>query len=62
MRFTVKAKLASAFGVVLLLSVIAGGIASWKLSEIASKTEILLGAAARSSKAAELERGLLLQV
>ncbi|MBR0963670.1 HAMP domain-containing protein [Bradyrhizobium diazoefficiens] len=62
MRFTVKAKLACAFGVVLLLSMVAGGIASWKLSEIASTTEVLLGAAGRSSKAAELERGLLLQI
>jgi methyl-accepting chemotaxis protein len=62
MRFTVKAKLASAFGAVLVLSVVAGGIAAWKLSDIAAKTELLLGAAGRSSKAAELERGLLLQI
>jgi methyl-accepting chemotaxis protein len=62
MRFTVKAKLACAFGVVLLLSMLAGGIASWKLSNMASTTEVLLGAAGRSSKAAELERGLLLQI
>jgi methyl-accepting chemotaxis protein len=62
MRFTVKAKLACAFGGVLLLSMVAGGIASWKLSDMASTTEVLLGAAGRSSKAAELERGLLLQI
>ena len=34
MRFTVKAKLASAFGVVLLLSMAAGGVAYLKLTEM----------------------------
>jgi methyl-accepting chemotaxis protein len=47
MRFTVKAKLASAFGVVILLSMIAGGVAYVKLSDMASTTEGLVAAAGR---------------
>ncbi|RXT47741.1 methyl-accepting chemotaxis protein [Bradyrhizobium betae] len=62
MRFTVKAKLASAFGAVLLLSMIAGAISYLKLSELASTTEVLIGAAARSTKADELQKDLLLQI
>ncbi|GLR96429.1 methyl-accepting chemotaxis protein [Bradyrhizobium liaoningense] len=62
MRFTVKAKLGSAFGAVLVLSMIAGAISYSKLSDLASTTEVVIGAAGRSSKAAELERDLLLQV
>jgi len=62
MRFTVKAKLGSAFGAVLVLSMIAGAISYSKLTDLASATEVIIGAAGRSSKAAELERDLLLQV
>ncbi|MBW7971521.1 methyl-accepting chemotaxis protein [Bradyrhizobium sp. BR 10289] len=62
MRFTIKAKLACAFGAILLLSMIAGGIAYLKLSDLAATTEVVIGAAGRSSKAGELERSLLLQV
>ena len=52
MRFTVKAKLGSAFGAVLVLSMIAGAISYSKLTDLASATEVIIGAAGRSSKAA----------
>lgn len=62
MRFTVKAKLISAFGTVLLLSMIAGAVAYVKLSDASSATEVLIGAAGRSSLAAELQKDVLLQI
>ncbi|TPQ36406.1 methyl-accepting chemotaxis protein [Bradyrhizobium guangdongense] len=62
MRFTVKAKLASAFGVVLLLSMAAGGVAYMKLTEMISVAENLVSRAGRLEHAAELEKGILLQV
>jgi methyl-accepting chemotaxis protein len=62
MRFTVKAKLASAFGVVILLSMIAGGVAYVKLSDMIGTAENLVTSANRMEKAAELEKGILLQI
>ncbi|OAF15481.1 chemotaxis protein [Bradyrhizobium centrolobii] len=62
MRFTVKAKLASAFGVVLLLSMAAGGLAYLKLSEMIATAEDLVARAGRMERAAELEKGILFQV
>jgi len=62
MRFTVKAKLASAFGVVLLLSMAAGGLAYVKLSEMIDTADSLVSRANRMDRAAEIEKGILLQV
>ncbi|MDN3278496.1 methyl-accepting chemotaxis protein [Frankia sp. RB7] len=62
MRFTVKAKLASAFGVVLLLSVAAGGLAYVKLTEMIDTADSLILRANRMERAAELEKNILLQV
>jgi methyl-accepting chemotaxis protein len=62
MRFTVKAKLATAFGVVLLLSMAAGGLAYVKLTEMISTADSLVARANRMEHAAELERGILSQV
>ena len=62
MRFTVKAKLASAFGVVLLLSMAAGGVAYVKLTEMIATADSLVARAKRMERAAELEKGILLQV
>src|SRR5689334_8324307 len=62
MRFTVKAKLASAFGVVILLSMIAGGVAYLKLNDMAGTTEHLSARAARLARVAELQEHALLQV
>jgi methyl-accepting chemotaxis protein len=62
MRFTVKAKLASAFGVVLLLSMAAGGLAYVKLSEMIDTADSLVSRAGRIDRAAEIEKGILLQV
>jgi len=47
MRFTVKAKLASAFGVVILLSMIAGAVGYMKLADMVSTTELLASRAGR---------------
>ncbi|APG14428.1 MULTISPECIES: methyl-accepting chemotaxis protein [Bradyrhizobium] len=62
MRFTVKAKLAIAFGVVLLLSMAAGGLAYVKLSEMIDTADSLVSRANRMDRAAEIEKGILLQV
>jgi methyl-accepting chemotaxis protein len=62
MRFTVKAKLAIAFGVVLLLSMAAGGVAYVKLSEMIDTADSLVSRAGRINRAAEIEKGILLQV
>ncbi|WP_456621592.1 MULTISPECIES: methyl-accepting chemotaxis protein [unclassified Bradyrhizobium] len=62
MRFTVKAKLASAFGVVILLSMIAGAVGYMKLSDMVGTTELLVSRAGRMEKAAELKEGILLMV
>src|SRR5258708_38036160 len=62
MRFTGKAKLAAAFGVVIVLSMIAGGAAYVKLTEMVTTAETLVSRAGRLEKAAELEKGILRQV
>ncbi|MGJ4888348.1 methyl-accepting chemotaxis protein [Bradyrhizobium sp. HKCCYLRH3099] len=62
MRFTVKAKLAASFGVVILLSMIAGAVGYMKLSDTIATTETIVAAAGRLEKAMELQTGLLLQV
>ena len=62
MRFTVKAKLACAFGVVILLSMTAGGVAYMKLSDMVATAESLVSRSSRVDKAAELEKDILLQV
>ncbi|RXH29001.1 MULTISPECIES: methyl-accepting chemotaxis protein [Bradyrhizobium] len=62
MRFTVKAKLASAFGVVILLSMVAGAVAYLKLSDMVGTAEHLSARAGRLAKVAELQESVLLQV
>ena len=62
MRVTIKAKLGAAFGVVILLSMIAGAVGYMKLSDMAGTTETLVGAAGRMDKAALLKEDLLLQI
>ncbi len=62
MRFPVKAKLASAFGVVILLSMIAGAVGYLKLGDMVGTTEVLVSRAGRMEKAAELKEGILFLV
>ncbi|MDA9427362.1 MULTISPECIES: methyl-accepting chemotaxis protein [Bradyrhizobium] len=62
MRFTVKAKLATAFGVVILLSMIAGGVAYLKLNGMVATAEHLSARAGRLAKVGELQEAVLLQV
>src|SRR3569832_1276301 len=62
MRFTVKAKLASAFGVVILLSMIAGAVAYLKLNDTVSTAEHLSARAARLAKVNDQQQNKLLQV
>ncbi|QOZ66903.1 methyl-accepting chemotaxis protein [Bradyrhizobium arachidis] len=62
MRFTVKAKLASAFGVVILLSMIAGAVGYMKLADMVGTTELLVSRSGRMEKAAELKEGILFLV
>jgi methyl-accepting chemotaxis protein len=54
MRFTVKAKLASAFGAVIILSMITGTIAYVKLSSLDESQERVVAQAGRLKKAADL--------
>ncbi len=62
MRFTVKAKLASAFGAVIVLSMISGGISYWKLSQLVDTSAVLAQRAGRIEKAGELQNQILYQV
>src|SRR5665213_2434004 len=61
MRLTVKSKLAGAFGIVIILSMIAGGVAYLKLTDMVATAENLVARAARMEEAAELEKGILRQ-
>src|ERR1700761_7777610 len=61
MRFTVKAKLACAFGVIIILSGVAGTMAYTKLSELMTGMNDLVSRATRIEKAGELQKQLLLQ-
>ncbi|MGL9621396.1 methyl-accepting chemotaxis protein [Bradyrhizobium sp. U531] len=56
MRFTVKAKLASAFGAVILLFMIAGAVSYVKLSDMAATAESMVLRAKRMEKAADVEK------
>jgi methyl-accepting chemotaxis protein len=62
MRFTVKAKLASAFGAIILLSAVSGVVAYTKLNDMVANTDLLVARASRMEKAAELEKNVLFQV
>jgi methyl-accepting chemotaxis protein len=59
MRFTVKAKLASAFGTILVLSAISGTLAYVKLSELADTSADLVQRAARIDKAGQMQNYVL---
>ncbi len=62
MRFTVKGKLASAFGAVIILSMVTGGVAYVKLSQLANTSEDLVARSGRIDKAGQLDSVLLTQV
>jgi methyl-accepting chemotaxis protein len=61
MRFTIKAKLATAFGVIIALSLATGGLSYLKLSQLADTSELLVQRAARIDKAGELQNYVLQQ-
>ncbi|MBK3665400.1 HAMP domain-containing protein [Bradyrhizobium diazoefficiens] len=62
MRFTVKAKLASAFGLVIVLSMVAGGVAYMKLGDMMATADNMVLRAKRMEKATEVEKDILLQL
>ncbi|WGR73485.1 MULTISPECIES: methyl-accepting chemotaxis protein [unclassified Bradyrhizobium] len=62
MRFTVKAKLASAFGLVIVLSMIAGGVAYMKLADMMATADSMVLRATRMEKATQIEKDILLQL
>ena len=62
MRFTVKAKLACAFGVIIILSAVAGTMAYTKLSDMMAGMNDLVSRASRIANAGDLQKNLLLQV
>ncbi|WP_026607114.1 HAMP domain-containing methyl-accepting chemotaxis protein [Methylocapsa acidiphila] len=61
MRVTVKAKLAGAFGVIIILSAAAGGLAYMKLNTLADSEQELVAQAERIAKAGELQNALQMQ-
>jgi len=62
MRFTVKAKLASAFGAVIILSMVTGGLAYVKLNQLAATSAELTSRSARIDQANDIRAEMLLQV
>jgi methyl-accepting chemotaxis protein len=62
MRFTVKAKLASAFGAIIVLSAITGGVAYMNLGDLAATSRTLVGRGERLDKAAQLQAAVLYEV
>ena len=62
MRLTVKSKLAGAFGVVILLSMVTGGLAYVKLSEIIAVAGNLVSRADRIAKSGDIMADVLLQI
>lgn len=62
MRFTVKAKLACAFGAIIVLSMVAGGVAYVKLSDMMATADSMVLRATRMEKATQIEKDILLQL
>jgi methyl-accepting chemotaxis protein len=62
MRFTVKAKLASAFGVIIVLSGVAGGVAYMKLGDMMATADSMVLRAKRMERATEVEKDILIQL
>ncbi|WNJ89979.1 methyl-accepting chemotaxis protein [Bosea sp. 685] len=62
MRFTIKAKLASTFGVIIMLSMLAGGVAYYQLSELAQAEVAIIDQGKRVSTLADLQNELQAQI
>jgi len=62
MRFTVKAKLAGAFGAVIILTMVTGGVAYIKLNQLAATSADLVVRADRGDKAADIQADIFNQV
>ncbi|MFH0295696.1 methyl-accepting chemotaxis protein [Bradyrhizobium sp. 31Argb] len=62
MRFTVKAKLAIAFGLIIVLSAVAGGVAYMKLGDMMETADSMVLRATRMEKATQIEKDILLQL
>ncbi|WP_454624379.1 methyl-accepting chemotaxis protein [Bradyrhizobium cenepequi] len=62
MRFTVKAKLATAFGLIIVLSTVAGGVAYMKLGDMMATADSMVLRATRMERATQIEKDILLQL
>ena len=62
MRFTIKTKLACAFGAVVMLSILTGAVAYSKLNLIAETSKQISARAAKIDKAGELRATILMQL
>lgn len=62
MRFSVKAKLAGAFGAVIILSLITGGVGYVKLNQLAANSADLVARANHMDKANDIQTTILYQV
>ena len=62
MRFTIKAKLATTFGLVIALSVISGGVAYYELGELESSQQTVISQGQRVAKIGDLQIELQAQI
>ena len=62
MRFTIKAKLATTFGVIIALSMTAGGVAYYELSELERAQQAIIAQGERAGKVADLQKFVQNQV
>ena len=62
MRFTIKAKLATAFGVIIALSMVSGGLSFQELSKLDASQQTIIGQGQRISKIGEIQTELQSQV
>jgi methyl-accepting chemotaxis protein len=62
MRVSVKAKLAGAFGAVIILTMVTGGLAYIKLNQLAATSADLVVVAGRGDKAADIQTAILNEV
>ncbi len=62
MRFTIKAKLATAFGVIITLSMVAGGLSYQELTKMEASQQTIIGQGQRISKIGDIQTELQGQI
>ncbi len=62
MRFTIKAKLATAFGIIITLSMVAGGLSYQELTKMDASQQTIIGQGQRISKIGDIQTELQAQI